>query len=211
MNQNDLSSDRNVVSVVCPQHGVRYNPQVSDGCVICRRENQDPGPDPAKGGRWGLMTASVLGLVLLVLIVSALLRPSDQAQAADQTPAKPRPVMTALSEQGLDPQPFQHEIERLEKLLYQGSPTAPLGGEIEMAVAELAKQVRQKSSPLVGTAVTLRLLTFKDWIGARSDPGFGVLDLSQAQRHWEGEVRDKVFLPADWFQSSSASSASARH
>ncbi|HSR67652.1 MAG TPA: hypothetical protein VLU25_06900 [Acidobacteriota bacterium] len=208
MKDSDHSPDHNVVSVVCPQHGVRYNPQVSDGCVICRRDRQEAGEDSEQGGRWGLMTASVLGLVLVVLVISAVLRPSDRAQAADQkTPPKPRTVMTALSEQGLDPQPFRPQIERLEKLLYQGSPSAPLGGEIESAVAELAKQVGQQSSPLVGTAVTLRLLTFKDWIGARSDVGYGVLDLSQARLHWESEVRDKVFLPADWFQSARSGSA----
>lgn len=214
MSQNGHSEDRETLSVVCIEHGVRYNPRMSDGCVICRREAADRDPASQGEGRWGLMTAAVLGVVLAVLVVSASFRSSDPAQAADSPLSRqPRWAVQAFTEQGLDPAPFRGEIEALEKLLYESDPSAPpqaLAGHLETAAADLAKAVRQKSSPLHGTAVSLRLLTFSGWVGSSADAGYGGLRLKEAQRHWEADVRDAVFLPADWFRGSGDSKAPPR-
>ncbi|HSR49736.1 MAG TPA: hypothetical protein VLV83_02840 [Acidobacteriota bacterium] len=211
MSQNGHSEDRETRSVVCIEHGVRYNPQMSDGCVICRRQAADRDSASQGEGRWGLMTAAVLGVVLVVLFLSASFRSSDPAQAADSPPPRqPRSAVQAFTEQGLDPAPFRGEIEALEKLLYESDPATPsqaLAGHIENAAANLAKAVQQKSSPLHGAAVSLRVLNFSGWVGSTVDTGYGGLRLKEAQRRWEANVRDAVFLPADWFHGSVDSQA----
>jgi hypothetical protein len=49
---------------VCEQHGLAYDPSRTDGCVLCRRQQQAPAPAPASGGRTSLLF--VAGGVLLL-------------------------------------------------------------------------------------------------------------------------------------------------
>ncbi len=66
-------TERPLRSLRCERHGLRYDPQIHDGCAVCRRELAGTGSAAAPNARPpGLAAPVVVTLILLVLATAGL-------------------------------------------------------------------------------------------------------------------------------------------
>ncbi len=107
------------IGVLCPDHGLHYNPETSSGCVLCNREKRS---GPAR-----LLILVVLAGVLIGTVHLCLRQ--EPAAASGSPAASAVPVETAPSADPLEPAsarlspvPYRPQIEELEAVLYRESP-----------------------------------------------------------------------------------------
>ncbi|MEE8585587.1 MAG: hypothetical protein V3T83_12120 [Acidobacteriota bacterium] len=179
----------------CELHGIYFNPDSNDGCVLCQRaaaqEKKSPRAIP--------LTAAVLALVLVALLVSAQMRRSPVPSAEAST--SPQPAAQTQSGK-LDPEPFRQEIEDLEKTLYDPAPSGfATADRVSSAALQLGTGLRDQSAGLKTSGAMTRILAFASRTGAEGDAGYSTLDLPRTRQRWE-RLRNDIFLSADWFRQS---------
>jgi len=62
-----------MATVVCEKHGLRYDPERANGCVICRREEGGAPPSPRASGRARIGLGPVLLLTVAIWLVAGFL------------------------------------------------------------------------------------------------------------------------------------------
>ena len=198
-------------SVACQRHGVRYNPELTEGCVLCRREQNTESSSRAPGIGWKL--GLVLGLV--ALSVWSLQWGRGTVTATDpETDVADRGLLQELAANSsgrvgasakLAADPFRSEIEAIESILYQGKPSEiQTADRASGALVKLGHRVSEGQPRLLAIEVSREVIFLAARIGGEADAGYSVLDLHSARSRWE-QLRDERFVRTNWFRSSSES------
>ncbi len=158
------------IGVLCPDHGLHYNPETSSGCVLCNREKRS---GPAR-----LLILVVLAGVLIGTVHLCLRQ--EPAAASGSPAASAVPVETAPSADPLEPAsarlspvPYRPQIEELEAVLYRESP--PGAEEFSRVVAlglELAESIRRREPPRRAGAAVAQLLAWAARLDMEQDVGY---------------------------------------
>lgn len=184
-------------AVRCEEHGIFYNPATDMGCVICRRE---AGEETAPRSRWPIWAGVVLVLSIAGVVVSG-----EFASRSGSTPDAAEPA--AAADHRMDAEPLRVEIENLESILYNPSPsdfsTAPRAAK---AAFKLSARIQEFEKGLSGMFhnSSMKIFAFAGSVGLEEDAGYTLMSLEATRHRWE-KVRGEVFQTAPWFRSSAAS------
>ncbi|NJL26665.1 MAG: hypothetical protein HC897_01725, partial [Thermoanaerobaculia bacterium] len=181
--------------VRCKIHGLHYDPKLTSGCIICRKQEQPKRRSP----QLAIMLLLLLGIVFvfLQLLTPWLKQPSAEtgpaiaeieAQSAEtQAPGRPP---------RLEPQPFRGAIEALEGALFR--PQTPDLSEIDDQVAAAGSRLSeelQRGGGDMGLAAAASI----DSLLERWQTSLGTLqDVEKARSQWI-ESRDRFFEEAPWY------------
>lgn len=169
-------------AVICEIHGIRYDPELTSGCVRCRREGLLPRSRP----RFIPLLLALLAFTLIAArLVKAILEDRGEAQIAAV-------VETADADVRLDPRRYRDRIERVESSLYPTSATDPavladrtsragtaLAADLDAGGhGESADAIRALATDILGTEVDARAI-------------------ARLRNSWF-DLRGRIFLPADW-------------
>lgn len=175
-------------TVVCDLHGLRYDPNLSSGCIRCRREGLIPRTRPKF---LPLLIALLAFTLVAARLVTAILE--DRATPAEETVTR-----AGAADPRIDPGPYREEITRIEAALYPATAVdlfllanrAASGGE--NLAAGLASAGRD------GVARDVR--AFATDLGGADLDSRGLRD---ARDRWY-QLRNRHFLPAPWMVDQSA-------
>ena len=185
--------------VRCEKHNSSYNTATSC-CALCAAEGTRR-PSRREGLPISpLAAAAGLGLVA-VLVVGV----SKAGRAlADRGDA----VYTARAATAgkLDPAPFQTPLREVEDLVFSDQPPGfDHGSRIFRAAMSLSEAIRTQAggNPMLDAKLSehsQEVLSYGQMMAASEEVGYVAFDLTMAQQEWQ-DVRDRVFVAADWFAS----------
>ncbi len=195
----------NRYTVKCEMHGLHFNPDLTDGCVLCAREAR------SGAARRGVRGALVALLAAGLLVASFQLSSPDFKGGGDSSnPLRggldvfaAGPSRASSRNLGLDPEPYREVISQIESVLYKRSrPTLAELQQTAMAGRDLSDRIQRRENPVVAGQVVLKVLA---WSSRSFEVGAGYAspDVARARVGWE-QIRDSAFLNAAWFRSGEA-------
>lgn|GEM_PF-5957249 len=173
-------------AVRCPVHGLHYDPQLTRGCVRCRREGLLPHARP----KFLPLLLSLLALTIVAArLVTAILDDVRTPEPVPQTVAR-----SAAAGRQWDPERYRPAIERIEQALYPTAATdlQALGDRVAAGSKALAERLRGD-----GFAAGAQVVAAFGENLSRAD--FDARGLGIARDRWTA-LRARIFLPAAWMK-----------
>lgn len=173
----------------CKIHGLHYDPRLTSGCALCRKEAPAA---PRQRPQMVLMLLSLLGVAVCLYRVFG----PDSVRADSETAAPPTTpaAATAAVSGRLAPEPYRASIEAAEQALFHSAATRPLemGDQIVIALGQLQRDLvnRQQGEEAVAT---LGELSDRVTVGPFS------LELLASLRDEWTRLRGRTFQSAPWF------------
>lgn len=182
----------------CEKHNLSYNPSTTPTCVLCAAE-ESSGPRPRDGLRVSPLTA--LGIIALAggLVLGVARAGKALAHRGEQVYSEATKTAGKL-----DPESYRGLLEAVEAQVYPSQPPGfSHGSRIFEAAVELSHAIRDKveNNPFVDARLvdhSMDILSYGQRMSASEGIGYAAFDLNTAQSEWQ-EVRERVFLPTDWF------------
>ncbi|UCD24198.1 MAG: hypothetical protein JSW51_14415 [Gemmatimonadota bacterium] len=157
--------------------------------------------------RSGAVPLNVVFGVIAALVVLALVLPklmSNREAGGDSSQPAVDPVDEAPTANKLDPNPYRTHITQLEQQLYLEQPGGfDDAGQVAALARDLSLAVRGDGRDLARLKAWGELFNYAGEVDAQADVGYTTANLPQLRTRWE-QVRDEVFVRADWFRGSSA-------
>ena len=118
--------------------------------------------------------------------------------------------MTENQHPGLDPTPYQAEIEAVESRIYKAAPAelADFDG-IGTALLELGSSLAENVHNPQDRQYARQVLALAAHGEISGDAGYALPDMKAIRELWEA-ARDETFQPVDWFQEATAELVSAQ-
>ncbi len=196
---------RKLRTVVCDAHGLRYDPDVQEGCVRCLKEMQGPEGSPSDGfdKRIPIALGAVV-LLALFLLLGGDQEPPSVAGLDEETAAKTETAVQVEAEpKGLDPSPFGLQIKKIEDMLFSEDQGWIFGNDLYLAVSELSASVAQADSSQAMEA-SRQIEAYAKKVQIVEDVGYSGVNVEAARNGWE-EVRDLVFVSSRSFSKAAGS------
>lgn len=171
--------------VRCKKHGLHYDPALSSGCALCRKETIQT--EDRKGPTAIPFLLSLLGLAVVTWKLSAGLPESFAPEPA-------KPLVTTISDRA-DPEQFREQIEDVERFLFD-VPYSDLEGAIfgtSAALRTFEAEMQTGSPEVIAEAPSLEAV-----VREIDDGDASYYDLLRLRDVWT-DFRRGVFFPADWF------------
>ncbi len=183
--------------VKCKIHGLHYDPRLTSGCAVCRKEGLIAAPPPVKPQFLPLL----LLILAIVLVIYGVFLPGLRNQGGEQEALVPE-TQTAHK---LDPEGYREAIETVETALYENpaSDLALMTDDARLALAALAEGLR--TSP---HQISRQAATQIDLLMAGLPEETATLEsFEQARAEWP-RLRLRYFSPASWFNRTANAAAS---
>lgn len=181
--------------VKCKVHGLHYDPKLTSGCAVCRKEGLLP-VEKAKP-QFLVLLVTLLGLAIVGFRLSG---PFATALASMQLgEEQPAPVRRPPppSEVTLDSERYRASLLRVEGAVFtpEAGPPVEMATRIADSLAALHGEIAA-SQPVEGAAAAADL----QGLGAEIVPeGFDLAILERVRGSWRA-LRRKHFESVDWFQ-----------
>lgn len=176
----------------CKAHGLHYDPELTAGCVLCRKEGLDAAPRTRP--QLIVLLLAILGMVVLLSRFfdnrSALLLPAAETQAQTSEARATRAGR-------LDPNAFRSALEAVERALFETP-----GDDLEAIRDQIAYSLRQLNRKLNAStgASTAAAVAAVDELMERIYLLPLSLDALQEQRDAWLKLRSEHFGRAMWFK-----------
>lgn len=175
----------------CKIHGLHYDPRLTSGCTLCRKEGLEA--VPRQKPQLVLMLLSLLGVAV---ILYRMFGPESALRADNATTAAvPGPTVAAAAALSrLDPEPYRASIEAVERALFQSSAASlpEMSDQIVNALRQLQRGLddRQEGEDAVAALDELS--------ESLVDQELSLERLSSVREEWL-RLRARTFLYAGWF------------
>jgi hypothetical protein len=176
----------------CKVHGLHYDPRLTSGCTLCRKEGL--GAEPRQKPQTVLMLLSLLGVAVILFRMfgpGSAVRADSAATAPAATAA---PAAPGAASSRLDPEPYRAAIAALEQALFKGSAASlpEMSDQVYHGLAQLRRDLVERRE---GEDAAVAL----DEIGERIiDQGLSIESLARVREEWI-RLRARTFRPAPWF------------
>ncbi len=188
MSRDDHWTKRRQRAAKCKIHGLHYDPELTSGCTLCRKEGL--AAQPRKKPQMLVMLLSMLAIAVILYRVFG-----PGAIRAEATPVDAEPAAAAVATR-LDPERYRLTIQAVDRALYE-TPAANL--------AMMNEQIRiaflRLSDRLVGAESALSLAA-ADAVNALASLAetntFSLETLQQMRADW-ALARSRHFTRAPWF------------
>ncbi len=177
----------------CKIHGIYFDPALTAGCILCRKEGRHR---QYRGPQLVVLLLALLGIAVALFRMFGPAPTAPLVEADLGPPNEPVVAAPGPSAERLDPEPLRSAIEALEATLFmpRSDQLAVIGVAISGASAQLSANLRALgSAPAVEVATELEVL-----LGSSADAGFNLKQLGQERQDWL-LIRSRHFQPARWF------------
>ncbi len=181
-------------AVRCKIHGLHYDPKMTSGCSLCRKEGITE--QPRSRPQLIVFLLAILGLALVIYRIFGPGGIRSDGTAAAEVESPDELVTSVAPSAGLDPEPYRERIETLEQALFepQADELGGIGDAIGTAASDLSRAIRA-NEPQAGRQAMTAISELR-----RSIEGveFTLDDLKASRETWS-QLRIKYFRRASWF------------
>ncbi len=179
-------------AVKCKTHGLHYDPRLTSGCALCRKEL--PAAAPRQKPQ---MVVMLLSLLAVAVILYRVLGPGTiGAEAAIEAPPETTTAALDATSAQLSPEPYRREIQAVDRAFFDTSEV-----ELERMSDQILFTLRQLSRRLAASqpAAGRPAIESLDLLAARFPSGGLSLDLLHELRTEWVRLRDRHFQDALWY------------
>ncbi|MCP4658857.1 MAG: hypothetical protein GY856_25885 [bacterium] len=186
-------------AVRCKIHGLHYDPTMTSGCSLCRKEGitEQPRSRPQ-------LIVFLLALLGLALVIYRMFGPGgirDDGTAAAEVESPGELATSEASSSALDPELYREQLEALEQALFepQADELGGIGDAIVTAAADLSRAIRA-NEPQAGRHAMNAIAELR-----RSIEGdeLTLSDLKASRESWS-RLRPKYFRRASWLNTTAS-------
>lgn len=173
----------------CKLHGLHFDPRLTSGCVLCRKEGVTA--PPREKPQLVVMLLSLLGIAV---VLYRIFGPGDLT-AETETAVEEGPAFVVSSSR-LDPEDYRSAIEEVERAFFEtpASDLGVMGDQIAGALARLVEELNRHPSPKSDEAAAALEDMSRRIIGVPLDLAY----LQELRREWE-RLRRQHFGSELWF------------
>lgn len=180
-------------AVKCKIHGLHYDPRLTSGCALCRKEG--PAITPRQKPQMVLMLLSLLAIAVILYRVFG--PGSSGVEAAVEMEPETSTAALAATSQRLSPEPYRREIQDVDRAFFDTPAT-----DLERMSDQILFALRQLSRRLAASqpAASRTAIESIDELAARFPSAAALsLDLLQELRTTWVRLRDRHFQDALWY------------
>lgn len=189
-------SERELHTQRCEEHGLRFDPRRSTGCLRCAREAA-PKTSSRRSGRIGAGLLVALAGLLVWRIAMVSDDKSPAAPAAQPAEAEETTAAAPVAAGPIDPTPYESGLRALEAMLYGDDRSWIYGDALRERILTISGGIRS-GDPESDARARRELAAYAEAFRVVEDAGFDAVDVDAARERWES-LRDRIFSPAPWF------------
>jgi len=183
-------------AVRCKIHGLHYDPKMTSGCSLCRKEGIKA--QPRSRPQLIVFLLALLGLAVVGYRIFGPGGIGGQGFAAAEVESPIRVETPEPSAPALDPEQYREQLEALEKALFEpeAEELAAIGDDIVAATIRLTQAIRTQD-PQAGRATADAIAELGRAVELEAEE-FTLNDLEASRATWS-ELRLKHFGGVSWF------------
>lgn len=134
----------------CKVHGLHFDPRLTSGCVLCRKEGVNPAP--REKPQFVVMLLSLLGIAV---VLYRIFGPGDVTADTPDSEGEVEAAAFVASASKLDADRYRGAIQQVDQALFE-TPAADLGvtsDQVVTALGQLSRELNQDPSPKSRAAV----------------------------------------------------------
>ena len=142
--------DKRQRAVRCKIHGLHYDPEMTSGCTLCRKEGLEAAPRQKPQ-----LVVMLLCLLGVAMILYHIFGPGDVTADIPAT-EEAGAAAVAATPSGFDVEPYRDAIGRVEQAIFEtpGSDFGAMSEQIVIALSGLARELASDTAGRTGEAVT---------------------------------------------------------
>lgn len=194
MAQEEHWTERRERAVKCKVHGLHYDPRLTSGCNLCRKEGLLAAP-PRQRPQLVLMLLSLLAVAVILYRVFGTGAVSANGGVQPAVSTAPAAISAAASAR-LDPAPHRAAIEAVDQAVFE----SPAESLIEIGEQATSALRRLRADLAVAPANAAAVTDLDELIDGAAAEVFSLERLAELRREWT-RIRNRTFLNAPWFLS----------